>query len=328
MKVFVAGGTGAVGRRLVPMLVDAGYEVSATTRSAEKARLLYELGATPYEVDGLDRYQILRTMRLAEPEVVVHQMTALASATNLRKFDAVFAQTNRLRTEGTDHLLAAAQSVGARRMVAQSFGNWNYERTGSPVKIESDPLDPTPPRSMRETLSAIVRLESAVLGAAGLEGIALRYGNLYGPGTSTAEDGDLVLMARKRRLPIIGSGEGIWSFIHVDDAASATLAAIERGEPGVYNIADDEPAPADTWVPALADAVGAPAPRHVPTWLGRLAAGEALVSMFTATRGASNAKAKRELDWQPHYASWRDGFHNGLADAQADSSHVSEERPR
>jgi nucleoside-diphosphate-sugar epimerase len=321
MKVFLAGGTGAVGRRLVPMLVAAGYEVSATTRSADKARLLYELGATPYEVDGLDREQILRAMRLAEPEIVVHQMTALTGATNLRKFDAVFAQTNRLRTEGTDHLLAAARSVGARRVVAQSFGNWNYERTGAPVKTESDPLDATPPRSMRETLSAIVHLESAVLGSEGLEGLALRYGNLYGPGTSTAEDGDLVAMARKRRLPLIGSGAGVWSFIHVDDAAEATLAAIEQGAPGIYNIADDEPAPASTWVPALTDAVGAPSPRHVPTWLGRLAAGEALVSMFTATRGASNAKAKRELDWKPRYSSWRDGFHEGLADAPA-------ERPR
>jgi len=323
MKVFVAGGTGAVGRRLVPLLVARGYEVAATTRSREKARTLYELGAQPVVVDALDREGVLEAVRRLEPEIVVHQLTGLAGSTDLKRFDDVFAFTNRLRTKGTDYLLEAARTVGARRLIAQSFGNWNYERTGRSVKTEADPLDPSPPPSMSRTLAAITYLESAVVGADALDGLALRYGNLYGPGTGTAEDGPLVEIVRRRRLPIIGDGAGVWSFVHVDDAAGATIAAIERGEPGIYNIADDEPAPANVWLPELARILGAKPPRHVPVWLGRLAAGEALVSMFTRIRGASNAKAKRELRWQPFYPSWRDGFRAGLAETPIEPATAS-----
>jgi 2-alkyl-3-oxoalkanoate reductase len=315
MKVFLAGGSGAIGRRLIPLLVARGYEVAATTRSPEKARVLFELGATPIVADGLDREAVMTAVIRAEPEVVIHQMTGLTDATNLRRFDEAFALTNRLRTEGTDHLLEAARAVGARRMIAQSFGNWNYERAGAAVKTEAAPLDPDPPSSMSRTLAGIVHLESTVLGAMDLDGLALRYGNLYGPGTGTAEDGQLVELIRKRQLPLIGDGAGVWSFVHVDDAAGATIAAIERGAPGVYNIADDEPAPASEWLPELARILGAKPPRHLPVWVGRLAAGEAVVSMFTRIRGASNAKAKSELAWRLRFPSWRQGFRGGLGDS-------------
>ena len=321
MKVFVAGGGGAIGRRLVPLLVEAGHDVAATTTSSDKKRALRDLGATPYVVDGLDREAVLDAVAQAEPEVVVHEMTGLSRATNLRHFDTVFAMTNRLRTAGTDHLLEAARAVGARRFVAQSYAGWNYGRSGTLVKTEDDPLDPAPLHSMRQSLAAFRHLESAVLGA-GMEGVVLRYGNLYGPGTSTAADGVFVELLRKRRMPLIGDGGGIWSFLHIDDAAGATLAAVEGGQPGLYNICDDEPAPAREWLPELADAVGAPPPRHVPVWLGRIAAGEAVVLMFTQTRGASNAKARKGLVWTPRYPSWRDGFHEGLGVARADD-HVA-----
>jgi len=314
MKMFVAGASGAVGRRLVPLLVAHGHEVVAMTRTRAKAGLLAGLGATPVVVDGLDRDAVIAAVTRAEPEVVIHQMTSLAAAKNLRRFDRVFALTNRLRTEGTEHLVEAARQAGARRLVAQSFGNWNYERRGGMEKTEDDPLDPSPPRSMRRSLAAIVRLESVVVGATDLEGIALRYGNLYGPGTSTALEGPFTEAVRRRRLPIIGDGAGVWSFVHVDDAASATLAAVERGTPGIYNVADDAPARTSLWLPELARILGAKPPRHVPAWLGRLAAGEAVVSMFTRTRGASNAKAKHELGWRLQYPTWRDGFEHGLAD--------------
>jgi nucleoside-diphosphate-sugar epimerase len=315
MQVFVAGGSGAIGRRLIPLLVARGHEVAATTRSPQKARALYELGAMPVVVDGLDREAVMGAVARVAPEVVVHQMTGLADAKRLVRFDKVFALTNRLRTEGTDHLLEAARAVGARRMVAQSFGNWNYARTGGPVKTEDDPLDPAPPRSMRRTLAAIEHLERAVVGAYGIEGLALRYGNLYGPGTGTALDGPIAEMVRSRRLPIIGDGAGVWSYVHVDDAAGATLAAIERGEPGIYNVADDEPATADVWLPELARILEAKPPRRVPAWLGRLLAGEAVVLWFTRIRGAANAKAKRELGWELRFPTWRDGFREGLAES-------------
>jgi 2-alkyl-3-oxoalkanoate reductase len=315
MKVFVAGGLGAIGRRLVPLLVDAGHDVAATTTTSDKTRTLRELGAAPYVLDGLDREAVLEAVAHAEPEVVVHEMTGLAGVTNLRNFDRVFAPTNRLRTAGTDHLLEAAEAVGARRFVAQSFAGWNLGWSGALVKTEEDPLDAAPLRSMRQSLAAFRHLESAVL-RAGVEGLVLRYGNLYGPGTSTAEDGVFVELLRKRRMPLIGDGGGIWSFVHIDDAAGATLAAVEGGEPGLYNVCDDEPAPVRTWLPELAAAVGAPRPRRVPVWLGRLAAGEAVVLMFTQARGAANAKAKRGLVWAPRYPSWREGFREGLGAAR------------
>jgi nucleoside-diphosphate-sugar epimerase len=312
MKVFVAGGLGAVGRQLVPLLVEAGHEVAATTTSPVKQRGLYQLGATPYVVDGLNRESVLDAVSRAEPEVVVHEMTGLSGLTNLRNFDRAFAKTNRLRTEGTDHLLDAARAVGARRFVAQGFAGWNYERSGAAIKTEEDQLDSDPPRTMRRSLAAFRHLEGAVLDADGLEGLVLRYGNLYGPGTDTSEGGKFVELVDKRELPLIGNGQGIWSFLHVEDAAGATLAAIEGGEPGIYNVCDDEPASVAEWLPELAAILEAPAPRRVPRWLGRLAAGEAIVVMFTAARGASNAKAKRELTWTPRYASWRTGFRTGL----------------
>jgi 2-alkyl-3-oxoalkanoate reductase len=311
MKVFVAGGGGAIGRRLVPLLVEAGHDVAATTTSSERKRALRELGATPFVVDGLDREAVLDVVAQAEPEVVVHEMTGLSRATNLRHFDRVFATTNRLRTAGTDHLLEAARVVGARRFVAQSFAGWNYGRSGALVKTEEDPLDPAPLPSMRQSLAAFRHLESAVLGA-GMEGLALRYGNLYGPGTSTAEDGVFVELLRKRRMPLIGDGGGIWSFLHIDDAAGATLAAVEGGRPGIYNVCDDEPARMSEWLPVYAEALGAKPPRRVPVWLAGWVAGKQAALNATRLEGASNEKAKRELSWQPKYPSWRQGFLQGL----------------
>jgi nucleoside-diphosphate-sugar epimerase len=315
MKVFVAGAAGAIGRRLVPLLVAHGHEVTAMTRSDDKTRMLRDLGADPVRADGLDAGAVMRAVGRSRPEVVIHEMTGLAGIKRLRNFDREFALTNRLRTEGVEHLLAAAYMVGARRFIAQSFGNWNYERTGSATKTEDDPLDPHPPAAQRRSLAALGELERAVVNADGITGIALRYGNFYGPGTSFAADGEIATMLRKRAFPIIGDGAGVWSFVHVDDAATATLAAMERGDVGVYNVADDDPAPVAEWLPELARRLGAPAPRRVPVWLGRIAAGEVGVSLMTQIRGASNAKAKRDLGWAPLYASWREGFADGLGDA-------------
>jgi len=314
MKVFVAGATGALGRQLVPQLVAAGHEVTGMTRSASKQDLARSLGARPAVADALNPDQVASAVAEAEPEVIVHELTAIPGIRNPRRFGSAFAQTNRLRTEGTDHLLAAARAVGARRFLVQSFAGWPFARIGGPVKSEEDPLDEAPPKQVRETLAAIRYLERAVTGADWIEGIALRYGGFYGPGTSISlEPGaDQLEMVRKRRLPIVGEGTGIQSFIQIEDAAAATVAAVERGQPGVYNIVDDEPAPAAEWVPALAEAVGAKPPRRLPRWLIRLVAGEATVVMMTEVRGASNAKAKRELGWELRYPSWRQGFREGL----------------
>jgi 2-alkyl-3-oxoalkanoate reductase len=317
MKVFLAGATGAVGKPLVPQLVASGHEVVAMTRTPAKAGALKAAGAEPVVADGLDRAAVTQAVMRAEPDAVIHQMTGLTGAGSFKKFDADFELTNQLRTEGIDILLAAAQAAGARRFLAQSYGNWNYERSGGPVKTEDDPLDPDPPPNQRRSMAAIRHLERAVAGAGG---IALRYGNFYGPGTGFALDGDLVGLARARKLPIVGDGAGVWSFIHVDDAATATVAALERGSPGVYNVADDEPAPVSVWLPELAEAIGAKPPRHLPTWVGRLAIGEVGLSMMNSIRGASNAKAKRELGWTPRYASWREGFRTGLGDAPAQAA--------
>ena len=314
MKVFVAGGSGAMGRRLVPQLVASGYEVVAMTRDEGKASWLRRVGAQPVVADALDGAAVTGAVEASKPEVVIHQLTALAGARSFRNFDKEFALTNRLRTEGTDFLLKAAQAAGVRRVVAQSYGNWNYERTGSPVKTEQDPFDPHPPANQEESLQAIRYVENAVVKARGIEGIALRYGNFYGPGTGLDLGGDIVAQVRKRMLPIIGNGAGIWSFVHMDDAAAAAIAAIEHGSPGVYNVADDEPAPVAKWLPDLAAVVGAKPPRHVPVWLGRLVAGEVGVSMMTQIRGTSSAKAKAELGWSPRYRTYREGFRNGLGD--------------
>ena len=303
MRVFVAGGTGAIGKRLVPRLVAAGHEVVATTTSRSKLDLLSALGAEAVLLDGLNAPEVSEAVGRAEPEVIVHQMSALADMGDLRNFDRSFARTNELRTRGTDHLLAAARAAGVRRFVAQSFTGWPNSRDGGPVKAEETPLDPRPPKAQTESLAAIRYLERAVSDAP-IEGVVLRYGSFYGPGASD----QLVELIRARKLPIIGSGAGVWSWIHIDDAAAATVAAVERGAPGVYNIVDDDPAPVADWLPSLAAAVGAKPPRRVPVWLGRVAAGEVAVSMMTEIRGSSNAKAKRELDWKPVRASWRQGF--------------------
>ena len=308
MKVFLAGATGALGQRLIPALAERGHQVFGMTRSPEKSARLSELGAVPVVADGLQRDWVVEAVMRSEPEVVVHQMTGLSGMKSLRNFDKEFELTNRLRTEGTDHLLEAARLSGARRFVAQSFGNWDYERAGVGPKSEDDPFDPDPPAHQRQTLEAIRYLEDAVLHADGLEGVVLRYANFYGPGTGFGPDGEIVPMLRRRRFPIIGVGTGVWSFVHLDDAAHATAVAVEQGAPGVYNIADDEPAPVSEWLPELARVVGAAPPRRVPAWLGRLAGGEVGVSMMTRIRGVSNAKAKRDLGWEPVYPSWREGF--------------------
>jgi 2-alkyl-3-oxoalkanoate reductase len=312
MKVFVAGAAGAIGRQLLPRLAAQGHQVTAATRSPGKAAMLRELGAEPVVVDGLDAIAVGEAVARAEPEVVIHQMTALSGSTDLRRFDRMFAVTNQLRTQGTDNLLAAAAAAGVRRFIAQGYTGWPNSREGGPVKTEADPLDPSPPAMQRESLAAIRHLERVVPAASPVQGIVLRYGSFYGPGASD----DFVGLIRKRRLPVIGDGAGVWSFLHIRDAAAATLAAMEQGAPGVYNVVDDEPASVAEWLPYVARAVGARAPRRVPAWLGRLAAGEVGVSMMTQIRGSSNAKAKRELGWRPVWPSWRDGFSRGLADSE------------
>jgi nucleoside-diphosphate-sugar epimerase len=300
MRVFVAGATGAIGERLVPQLVERGHEVIGTSRSAERARKLDAQGAEGVMLDLLDAPAVRAAVLAARPDAIVHEGTALTGSLDTRHFDASFAATNRLRTTGTDALLAAANEAGVGRVVAQSYAGWPYGRTGSLVKSESDPLDPDPLPDMRETLVAIRHVEDRVVGAGG---IALRYGGLYG----SLDDVQLEPV-RKRRFPIVGNGDGVWSFVHLEDAATATVLALERGEPGVYNVVDDAPAPVREWLPVLAEAIGAKPPRHVPTWLARVLAGEAGVALMTEVRGASNEKAKRELGWTLRYPSWRQGF--------------------
>ena len=312
MKVFLAGGSGAIGKRLIPLLVSYGHHVVATTRHQTKTNDLRLLGAEPVVVDALDRAAVVGAVVSASPDVVIHQLTALSNFRNLKKLDEELALTNRLRTEGTKFLLEAAQAARARRFIAQSFTGWPNAREGGPVKTEDDPLDSNPPESMTRTLAAIRQLETMVVSARNLEGVALRYGAFYGPGTQIRPGGQIVEMVRKRMFPISGTGAGVWSFVHIDDAAHATLLAMERGPSGIYNIVDDDAAPASVWLPALAEVIGAKPPRHLPAWIGRLIIGEAGISMMTQIRGSSNAKAKRLLDWKPTYTSWRDGFRRML----------------
>ena len=310
MRIFVAGAGGAIGRRLVPQLVGRGHEVVATTRGARKVDSLRALGAEPIVMDGLNAASVGEAVARAEPDVIVHQMTALAGMTDLKHFDEGFGVTNELRTRGTDNLLAAADAVGVRRFIAQSYTGWPNARVGGAVKSEEDPLDPTPPAGQARSLQAIRYLEQVVPDAS-LGGIVLRYGALYGPGASDR----LFELVRKRKLPLVGDAGGIWSWIHVDDAAAATAAAVERGGAGVYNVVDDKPAPVSEWLPYLAECVGAKPPRRVPVWLARVVVGDVGVSLMTQIRGSSNAKAKRELAWEPDWSSWRDGFRRGLAEA-------------
>ena len=300
MRVFVAGASGAIGTRLVPQLIDQGHEVIGTFRSPGNGERVRALGAEPVALDLLDASAVRKAVFEAEPEAIVHEATALANVRFSRNLDRTFAPTNRLRTEGTDILVAAAREAGVRRLVAQSFASLRYAREGGPVKTEDDPLDPTPVASARETNAAMRHLDEAVTGAGG---IALRYGGFYG-----APDDGLLEPVRKRQFPLVGDGGGVSSFIHLDDAAAATVLALEHDGAGIYNIVDDEPAPVREWLPVLAKALGAKPPRHVPRWLGRLIGGEGAVMMATESRGASNAKAKKELGWTLRYPSWRRGF--------------------
>jgi 2-alkyl-3-oxoalkanoate reductase len=305
MRVFVAGASGAIGTRLIPQLIDRGHEVIGTSRSPEKAVRLGALGAQPVALDLLDAPAVRRAVLEAEPGAIVHQATALANARFGRNFDRTFAQTNRLRTEGTDNLLAAAREAGVFRFVAQSNATYRYAREGGMVKGEDDPLDTKPVAGAVESRAAMNYLDDAVVAAGG---IALRYGVFYG----AANDG-LIEPVRKRQFPIVGDGGGFMSWVHLDDAAAATVLALEHDGPAIYNVVDDEPAPAREWLPVLADALGAKPPRHVPVWLARLFAGEPAVVMGTEARGASNAKAKRELGWQLRYPAWREGFRAAYA---------------
>ena len=309
MRVFVAGATGAIGIRLLPQLIARGHHVTATSRSHHHSDRVRALGAELVVMDGLDGASVGEAVARAEPDAIVHQMTALGGSPDFRRFDAWFAATNELRTRGTDYLLAAARAAGVTRFIAQSYTGWPNARTGSSIKTEDDPLDPQPAKNQRASLAAIRFLEKAVMDAP-LEGLALRYGTFYGPGASEP----IVDLIRRRKLPLVGTGAGVWSWIHLDDAASATVAALERGRRGIYNIVDDEPARVSEWLPYLADVVGAKPPMRVPVWLARLAAGEVVVRQMTQARGASNEKAKREFNWKPTWRSWREGFRGGLAD--------------
>jgi nucleoside-diphosphate-sugar epimerase len=306
MKVFVAGATGAIGRELVPRLVDAGHVVHGMTHRPENRALLEELGASPVVADALDASQVARAVAEAEPDVIVHELTAIGDV-DTRHMEKSFALTNRLRTEGTDHLLSAGQAVGVKRFIAQSH-IMAYARTGGAVKTEEDPDDRAPTAGIRPNLEALEHLEEAVLGASWTEGIVLRYGWFYGPGTSMARGSEQAEMIRRRKFPVVADGGAVWSWIHVADAAAATVAAVERGARGTYNVVDDDPATVAEWLPALAGELGAKPPRRVPRFVGRLFAGETGVVMMTELRGASNAKAKRELDWRPAHPSWREGL--------------------
>jgi nucleoside-diphosphate-sugar epimerase len=300
MRVLVVGASGAIGTRLVPQLIKRGHIVIGTHRSPSHEARIRALGAEPVQMDLLDAPAVRRTVNAAKVDAIIHQATALADMREFKNFDRGFAQTNRLRTEGTDTLLAAAREAGVRHFIAQSFASTLYERQGGPVKTEDDPLDSHPARAMRETVAAMRHLDETVTEAGG---IVLRYGGFYG-----AENDGMLEAVRKRMFPIVGNGDGVMSFIHLDDAAAATVLALELDGPDVFNITDDEPAPVREWLPVLAKTLGAKPPRRVPRWLARLFAGEAAVVIATESRGASNAKAKRELGWEPRWATWRDGF--------------------
>ena len=308
MRVFVVGASGAIGSRLVPQLIERGHEVIGSARSPGKAERLRRLGAESVVLDALDARAVREAVAAARPDAIVHQATALTGLSDFKHFDRSFAQTNRLRIEGTDNLLAAAREAGVGKFVAQSNANHRYAREGAPVKSEDDPLDPKPVAAMRESVAAMDFLDKAVTGAGG---IALRYGIFYGdPGDGMVE------AVRARKFPVVGDGAGVWSFIHLDDAATATALAVEHDEAGIYNIVDDEPAPVGEWLPELARILGAKPPQRFPRLVARLFAGEAPVVMATESRGASDAKAKRELGWTLRYPSWREGFRDAYASAE------------
>jgi len=304
MHIFLTGATGAIGRSFIPQAIEHGHTVTGTTRSARKAADLERLGATPVVVDGLDRDGMIAAITEAQPDAVVHEMTALSGLSDFRNVDAAFAVTNRLRTEGTDHLLAGARAAGVERIAVQSFAGWLISPSSRPVLSEDDPLEPNPPKKLRTSQEAMRYAERATIDAGG---VALRYGGFYGPGTGLAPGGDQWEAVRARKFPIVGNGAAIWSFIHIDDAASATLAALEQDARGLFHVTDDDPAAVRDFLPVLAQAVGAPRPRHVPRWVARLM-GEHLAVMMTDVHGASNAKIKAQLGWEPQWPTWREGF--------------------
>ncbi|MEV4775296.1 NAD-dependent epimerase/dehydratase family protein [Microbacterium sp. LWH12-1.2] len=310
MRVLIAGAAGAIGSRLVPLLLAAGHEVVGTSRKPDRLASIEAAGGRAVVMDGLDAASVRVAVLDARPDVIVHQLTALGDGPiDLKHFDRSFAVTNALRTRGTDNLLAAAAEAGVSRFIAQSYTGWPNERTGGPVKTEEDAFDPHPTPASRQAIAAIQYVERAVTAVGGL---ALRYGQLYGPGQAIGHGGQMVEMLEARKLPLVSGGAGITSFCHIDDAASATAVAVERGAPGAYNIVDDDPAPVSEWLPALAEAVGAKPPMRVPAWVAKALIGEHGVSMMTTVRGSSNAKAKRELGWAPSWSSWKEGFRGGL----------------
>ena len=313
-----------MGRALVPLLVRAGHDVVGMVQRPRSAEVVHALGAEPRTADALDATAVLNCFREVRPQMVIHQLTAIPAALDMRQFDRDFALTNLLRTEGTRHLLAAAVDVGATHFIAQSFAGWTYGRSGNGssknqtktrLKTEEDAFDPNPPARVRTTLDALKALERAVLAETRVTGTVLRYGAFYGPHTSIAKDGSIVQAVRRRKLPLVGDGAGVWSFVHIEDAASATAAAVEAGRGGVYNVVDDEPAPVSEWLSFLAHCAHAQPPRQVPAWMARLLIGEHVVAVMNEIRGVSNGKIKRELDWTPRWPSWREGFRDVLKTA-------------
>jgi 2-alkyl-3-oxoalkanoate reductase len=314
MRIFLAGSTGAIGRLLLPRLLNSGHHVIATTQSTAKVDGLRATGAEPVVLDALDRNATIPAVVDARPDVVVHQLTALSGRFDLKNFDRTLTRTNRLRKSGTDNLLEGARQSGAKRFIAQSFTGWPNPRSGGRIKSESDGLDPDPLSEMSQTLAAINHLENAVSGATGLQGVVLRYGSFYGPGTSLAADGDLTNMIRQHKFPLVGNGAGVWSFLHIDDAVHATHMSVEaKSTQGIYNIVDDEPVEVSTWLPELARMLQAKAPLHIPVWIARFLIGNAGVAMMTTIRGSSNTLAKQKLKWEPKFANWRQGFHYELS---------------
>jgi 2-alkyl-3-oxoalkanoate reductase len=326
MKILIAGASGAIGRALVPLLVGAGHDVVGMVQRPRSTEIVRALGAEPRSVDVLDAAAVLACFREVRPEVVIHQATAIPANLDMRRFDRDFSLTNLLRTEGTRNLLAAAVDAGARQFIAQSFAGWTYGRTtngGKPIKTpktaklktEEDPFDPNPPKKMRTTLDALKTLEKSVLSESRMTGAILRYGGFYGPHTSIGKDGAMVQALRRRKLPLVGDGAGVWSFVHIEDAASATAAVVKAGCGGVYNVVDDEPAPVSEWLSFLAHCAHAQPPKQVPAWMAGMLIGEHVVAVMNQTRGVSNAKIKRELEWTPRWPTWRDGFREALKTA-------------
>ena len=326
MKILIAGASGAIGRSLVPLLVRAGHDVVGVVQRPRSAEVVRAMGAEPRIADVLDAAAVLSCLREVRPEVVIHQATAIPPNLDMRRFDRDFALTNLLRTEGTRNLLAAAADVGTKQFIAQSFAGWTYGRTSNggktiktprtaKLKTEDDPLDSNPPKKMRATLDALKALERAVLSESRITGTVLRYGGFYGPHTSIAKDGAVVQALRRRKLPMVGDGAGVWSFVQIDDAATATAAAVESGRGGVFNVVDDEPAPVSEWLSFLAHCAHAQPPKQVPAWLAGMLAGEHVVAMMNEIRGVSNEKIKHDLGWTPRWPTWREGFREALKTA-------------